>query len=466
MGTHIYARLSKDRLGDGLGVQRQIEECQALAERLGFGTVPIGSIHTDNDISASTGKRRPGFEELLAAKPDVLVIWAVDRLYRRLEDLIPVLALNIPIHSVTGGIMDLATPGGRLVATISCAVARQEMEQKSARQKSAIAQRVRLGKRNAGQRLYGFDKDGQIVAEEAEWVRKVAAHLLIGGSLYEAARRMNNGGSRTVRGNEWTAVVVRRMIQNPRHAGLNFLHGEYVCPTEAGPIISEAKWRGVVDLLGDPARRSHDHDGIEVRNLLSGVAECAYCPSRITSRKGPQYPRYSCSGGCTCQRQEPIDDYVTQQVMMQLWLTDSYITEMEQGGTVVGGLSVEEQTELAALRIRRESLATDFIDGEVDRGVMLAGIARADKLIAALEAKPDPVVADGWPAMIESHTDFEWWSSLTLEQQRSLIRPWRIQIQKATLAGPNSKPNVTMWLPEENVSQHVRALSLIRAETM
>ena len=50
----IYTRISKDRTGESLGVQRQEEECRKLADRLGATVV---AVHSDNDISAFSGKR-------------------------------------------------------------------------------------------------------------------------------------------------------------------------------------------------------------------------------------------------------------------------------------------------------------------------------------------------------------------------------------------------------------------------
>jgi DNA invertase Pin-like site-specific DNA recombinase len=59
----IYTRISSDREGAGLGVERQEADCRALAEQLGWEIV---AVHSDNDLSAYSGKPRPGYEALLA----------------------------------------------------------------------------------------------------------------------------------------------------------------------------------------------------------------------------------------------------------------------------------------------------------------------------------------------------------------------------------------------------------------
>ncbi len=48
-----YARISSDREGDGLGVERQLEDCERLAERRGW---QIAERFVDDDVSAWSGK--------------------------------------------------------------------------------------------------------------------------------------------------------------------------------------------------------------------------------------------------------------------------------------------------------------------------------------------------------------------------------------------------------------------------
>ena len=59
----IYVRISRDRAGAGLGVERQEQDCRALADQLGWAVVDF---YSDNDISAYSGKRRPDYERMLA----------------------------------------------------------------------------------------------------------------------------------------------------------------------------------------------------------------------------------------------------------------------------------------------------------------------------------------------------------------------------------------------------------------
>jgi site-specific DNA recombinase len=87
----IYSRISRDRVGAGLGVATQQADCRELAQSLGCTIV---SVHTDNDLSAyRTRKPRPGYVALLgevkAGDIDAVIAWHTDRLHRSPAELEP-----------------------------------------------------------------------------------------------------------------------------------------------------------------------------------------------------------------------------------------------------------------------------------------------------------------------------------------------------------------------------------------
>src|SRR4051794_558258 len=63
----IYCRISLDRDGKGLGVDRQREDCLEIAQDNGWD-VPEAHIYIDNDVSASefSKKAREKYLQLLA----------------------------------------------------------------------------------------------------------------------------------------------------------------------------------------------------------------------------------------------------------------------------------------------------------------------------------------------------------------------------------------------------------------
>ena len=53
----LYCRISDDRAGGGLGVERQRKDCVRLAAELGWRVIDT---YTDNDISVDIPRNREG----------------------------------------------------------------------------------------------------------------------------------------------------------------------------------------------------------------------------------------------------------------------------------------------------------------------------------------------------------------------------------------------------------------------
>ena len=231
----IYVRISEDTTGLGLGVERQEAECRALCERLGF---EVREVITDNDVSATRARVRPGFERLLTSQPEAVVVWHTDRLVRLTRDLERVIDLGVAVHAVQAGHLDLATASGRAVARTVTAWATYEGEVKAARQKSANRQRAVAGKGWWPVRPFGIEFDGTgLVETEAVALRKAYTDVLDGAPLASVARDWNAAGLLTPKGKTWRATSVRTVLLNARNAGLREYDGE---------IVGAAVWPAIV----------------------------------------------------------------------------------------------------------------------------------------------------------------------------------------------------------------------------
>lgn len=102
---------------------RQEQDCRALIEARGWSA---GGVFTDNDVSAYSGRVRPGYRAMLdgvaAGEYGAVVAWHPDRLHRRpaeLEEFIDVVeAAGVTVATVRAGEIDLATASGRMVARV------------------------------------------------------------------------------------------------------------------------------------------------------------------------------------------------------------------------------------------------------------------------------------------------------------------------------------------------------------
>jgi site-specific DNA recombinase len=160
----IYCRISRDREGAGLGVDRQREDCEALAKSLG---IEIVAVYTDNDMSAYSGKPRPGYRQMLddlqAGRADTVLSWHTDRLHRspaELEEYINVCEpRQVQTRTVKAGHLDLTTATGRMIARQLGVQARYEVERMVERQRRTRDQMAEQGQHFGGRRPFGYEAD-------------------------------------------------------------------------------------------------------------------------------------------------------------------------------------------------------------------------------------------------------------------------------------------------------------------
>jgi DNA invertase Pin-like site-specific DNA recombinase len=192
--------------------------------------------YVDNDTSAFRKRRRPKFEEMIQGLHNrefgAIIAWHSDRLYRRLTDLerlVEIADSGIHIRTVNGGDLDLSTSAGRMTARILGSVAQQESEHHSERRVRANMQKAEAGVWTAAHRPFGYTmKTGEPLEPEATMVVKAADAVLGGKSLHWVAGEWNAAGVQTTYGTTWTATKVRRVLLNPRYAGLSVHRGKSV----------------------------------------------------------------------------------------------------------------------------------------------------------------------------------------------------------------------------------------------
>lgn len=236
--------------------------------------------YIDNDVSASSGKKRPAYERMLAdirdGKVGAVVCWHLDRLHRQpieLERFVELAdAHRVALATVTGDV-DLSTDDGRFMARIMGAVARKEIERKRARQLRAAQQKAEQG-RPQWQRAFGYLDDGsyQPDPKTAPLVAEAYRAVLAGGSISDIARGWNAAGMYGLTGKPWSPSTVSLFLRAPRNAGLRAHNDEVVGKGTWPPLVDEPTWRAAQAVLNAPGRAPGRKTVRQ--HLLTGVLWC------------------------------------------------------------------------------------------------------------------------------------------------------------------------------------------------
>lgn len=334
----IYLRISQDREMDGLAIDRQREDCENLARYRGWDIVET---YVDQSVSATDkNKTRPAYELMVkdyqAGLFSAIVCYDLDRLTRQprqLEDWIDAAESSGLALVTANGDADLSTDGGRMYARIKAAVARSEMERKSARQSRAQQQRSEQGRAPKGMRPLGYATSGDVITDEAKAVATVYlsfTRTVSPGSLRSIARALSGevtdpagiphlpkhshtvsrerAEKRIAEGLEpreikpdgpWSPSTVLGILRNPRYAGYSTYTPKEVqedgnrrrswkaqiVRDETGEpvkgqwetVVDEETWWKVQEILDDKGRITNTSGSTKRKHLGSGLYRCHEC---------------------------------------------------------------------------------------------------------------------------------------------------------------------------------------------
>lgn len=426
----IYCRISSDRGGEGLGVARQQEDCEKLAQQLGW---KVSRVIIDNDRSAYSGRKRPGYEELLSGLRngtfDGVISWHSDRLHRRpieLEEYIHVCqAQNIRTHTARGGEVDLATPEGMLRAGMLGQIARYESAHKSERLVRQEQQAAEQGKWRGGPRPFGYKPGAQeLEPREADAVRAAYEAVLDGRSLASIVREWEAQGLKTTRGNSFTTLQLRAVLLREKNYGASIYRKEVV-KTDAFPaIVSEEVFSTAKSVLTAPGRRMNS--STKGKWLLSGIALCGKCndgSKMITAAVGTPQKKistYRCGVGKHMGRRvEYVDEYITDLLMARFAAPDAPALLHRKDSGEVEGL----RDRVAGLRAKLDEYAKLFAEDVMTPAQFReATIITKGHLEAAEQKLYHPGVSPVLERLVGSPDPRREWDGLEWAQKRSMVR--------------------------------------------
>lgn len=452
----VYCRISSDREGRELGVQRQQEDCQAMAERLGYVVVEV---YQDNDISASTRskKARPQYKRMLAdAKAgafDLVIAYTSGRLTRKPrehEDLIELAEEHkTRFEYVRSPSFDLNTAAGRRVARIMAATDAGEAEDIQERVMRQHDQKAAAGEWFGGRRPFGYEADGVTVRlDEARHVRQACEQIVNGASLRSLVQELNAAGSTTSTGAAWSGRALSRVLQRPRNAGLMEHRGQIVGKASWPAIVPETLWRRACGILSDPARTTTT--GNTVKYLGSGIYRChcgAVVRAHTTSGGSPGRRRKLKSYVCSEHRHlgrnvSEVDALVREFVIERLSSDEAVGLLAADTGEDTTGLEEqakqldEELDDLAAAHGRDEltlsqlTTASAFKRKRLEKLRQQIAAAGRRSVLAGLVGVPDVAAA---------------WDALHLDRQRAVVdRLFTVELWRSTRGRPKG------WQPGES----------------
>lgn len=447
----VYLRISEDRTGAEAGVDRQRQDCLDLCTRLGADG-PV--VFMDNDISAYSDKKRPGYLDLLERVklgPSRIVAWHVDRLYRKpreLEDLIDLVEAHpIRIETVKGGAFDLNTHEGRLMARQLVAIASYESGHKADRIRRANRQKAERGDWHGGPR-YGYGKGGVLIPEQAAVIREIADRFLAGQSVRQITVWLNgpdghpspNAGKSRL--NVWHASTVKSILCSARISGQRAY--DPTAPRggdrQGGrTILGPGNWEAIITpeeseriraIFANPDRRV----GKSAKSMLAGIVTCGKCGNTLVTggwRKHQTAPSkqrfYRClpipgvpeRGGLSVSA-AGVETLVTEAIIHRLAATTLPATGPGEDSGVTAAMA-----QITAARHRMEDMARDYGAGLLTRAELHAAKTAAQNRITQAErtlARTSKSAAlKGIPIGDEPALRAAWDSQWSISQKRAII---------------------------------------------
>lgn len=427
----IYCRISDDREGRHLGVDRQEKDCRELAERKGW---QIAELYIDNDVSAYSGKPRPAYRQMLAdfkdGARDGLIVYHQDRLVRQpreLEEFFDVCdAAGITDMASVSGDFDLSNYEDRTYVRILGAIAQKESHDKSRRirrKHQELAERGRVS--GGGPRPFGYEDDKLTIrSEEAEAIREAASRILAGDSLKSVCRYLDDAGIRTSKGNTWVPNVLKRILMSARISGQREHMGEIIGPAVWKGIIKPEETARLRAILGDAAR---GQERAPRRYLLAGLLRCHACGQTLVARpRQDGRRRYTCAkgpgyGGCggTSVMAEPAEEFITEAALSRVESTGMLAKTKDPSEP----RAAELQGELDAALARSDELAEAYGAGKLSMREWLVARRPIDVRLRALKkelsryTRTAPVADYVDVATLRSD-----WAGLDLSRRRAIIK--------------------------------------------
>ncbi len=305
----FYTRISTDEDHQKFSLDAQRDRLEDYCRGI-YGAPGFEVVDVYRDTVTGSHTNRPELQRMLAdseaGRFDALLVFKVDRLSRRLSDLVPIvdrlMKIGVTFRSVTES-FDTATPSGRAMMQMLGVFAELERATIIERTKVGMDKKARSGLRVGGSVPYGYrlNEEKALVPneEEAVVVRKMFSMYGDGkDGVSTICAQLNAMGYRKRRGSRWDRRMILHMLRSPVYVG-QMKWKEFEHERNHDPLVSDELFAKVAQIL---LQRSEDLKGRQWHNkserLLTGIIGCS-CGSHmigVSGRKnGVKIPYYACA---------------------------------------------------------------------------------------------------------------------------------------------------------------------------
>lgn len=194
-------------------------------------------VYVDQAISGRTRKHRKEYERLIEdcqkGEIDMILTKSISRFGRNTVELLSTIRelkqLNISIRFEKEKI-DTLTTDGELLLTLLAGVAQEESESISQNIRWKVKKKFEQGLPHVPQDMYGYRwQIDQYVIEphEASVIQQIYEWYLSGITPTKIAKRLNERGETTRKGNAFTRSIVHRVLEQETYTGVLILQKTY-----------------------------------------------------------------------------------------------------------------------------------------------------------------------------------------------------------------------------------------------
>ena len=411
-----YARVSKEE---------QAESLPAQVARL----TAAGCGQVITDIESGREDDRDGLLEVLAlvraGQVSELVVTRVDRLGRNAAFADALLAQceahGVTIRALDGGVIESATPQGFLMARLQTGLAEMESRMLSMRIRRQFVVYRAEGRHLRRRKPFGYagGRDHRLQPHPTQWSEalRILEQLRLIGSFSGVASRLPQWCSWTPSPGSLQAWFCNPVIRGHLGHGYDRTSGKgwsmrwaEIRYDQHQPLISEADWRDLAEMLRRPRNRFLGGGDTEVKHGLTGLLRCASCGHRLSRNSSNGVAWWRCRHRLCQQRggakEVDILPVVVAACVAEAERLASVVAEPQAPDPIVAAM-VDELEMMQKLAARNQG-----------NRAMAAAVAEQQQRIQAMQRQERPAVD---PNAYRALQDPAFFTDATPEEQRALF---------------------------------------------